>query len=637
MRKLLTPLLLAFVIASAAFAQHSHPAPRLQLGSGIVPLERGWRIRAGNNPAWAQPDFDDSDWQPTTLSADTPLPAGPRWYRLRLHLNPDESPLALLIMIPSGSFELWIDGKRVPGFLIASWLRMSSSHEFVVPLPSGGGETEIALRVSFPPYLAKTYGGAISVYLGGTPVAKDEASASRDRRSLNYLPSALFNIALALAGLGALVLFFAQRPRLEYLWLGLYLIILGASTAFWRAVDGGLLPYWVNSLFADPIIYPAWICQIEFSFAFIQRKVDRGWRTCEWLLFAAMLLAFLSCAGHFPTTTYWLIETLTSLAVSLGLPILLFVHFRRGNREAGLLILPSLLPAAGVALTDVVTTGSALGFRGLEVFHDLLFSGGGIQISFVDLANVGFLLAIGALLLLRFTRISHQQARAAAELEAAQRIQSLLLRRTQPEPLYAHIEVVYQPAQEVGGDFFHSAQIAGVTRVVMGDVSGKGLGAAMLVSVLLGALDNSADPNPAAVLDGLNVIMMARQQGGFATCVCALLAPDGTLTLANAGHLAPYRNGEEVPLETNLPLGIAPDTDYSECTLHLAPGDTLTFLSDGVVEAQTSTGELFGFDRARSISTQTAEAIAHAAQAFGQQDDITVLTLTFAPAEVAHA
>jgi phosphoserine phosphatase RsbU/P len=636
-RRHITLLLLAALVSPAAFAQAPHAVPPLQLGSGMVLVERGWRTQPGNNPAWAQPDFDNSAWQSATLSTHTQLPAGPRWYRLRLHLNPGEPPLALLIMAPGGSFELWIDGKRVPGFLIASWLRMFSSHEFVIPLPSGGGETEIALRVSFPPYLAETYGGTISVYLGGTPVVENAASASRDRRFLNYLPSALFNIALALTGIGVFVLFFAQRPRLEYLWLGLYFLILGASTALWRAVDGGLLPYWVNSLLADPIIYPALICQIEFSFAFIQRKVDRGWRACEWLLFAAMPVAILSAAGLFPTPAYWLIEILASLVVGLGLPILLFVHFRRGNREAGLLILPSLLPAVGVASSDVFTVGTALGIPVFGLSQDIVVSWAGIQISLVDIANVGFLLAIGALLLLRFTRISHQQARAAAELEAAQRIQSLLLRRTQPESLYAHIEVVYRPAQEVGGDFFHTTQIAGATRVVMGDVSGKGMGAAMLVSVLLGALDNSADSNPAAVLRNLNVILLARQQGSFATCVCALLVPDGALTLANAGHLAPYRNGDEIPVESALPLGIAADATYPESNFQLAPGDVLTFLSDGVVEAQSSTGELFGFDRTREISCQSAEEISRAAQAFGQQDDITVLTLQFAPAEVVHA
>jgi serine phosphatase RsbU (regulator of sigma subunit) len=80
---------------------------------------------------------------------------------------------------------------------------------------------------------------------------------------------------------------------------------------------------------------------------------------------------------------------------------------------------------------------------------------------------------------------------------------------------------------------------------------------------------------------------------------------------------------------------------YNETALQLAPGETLTFLSDGVVEAQSPTGELFGFERTAAISIQTAEEIARAASTHGQQDDITVLTLTFAPASalagVVHA
>jgi serine phosphatase RsbU (regulator of sigma subunit) len=107
--------------------------------------------------------------------------------------------------------------------------------------------------------------------------------------------------------------------------------------------------------------------------------------------------------------------------------------------------------------------------------------------------------------------------------------------------------------------------------------------------------------------------------------------------LANAGHLAPYRNREEVAVASGLPLGIVVEADYSNSAVQLAPGDTLTFLSDGVVEAKSSSGELFGFDRTLSISNQSAEEIARAAQTFGQQDDITVLTLTFAEAEILHA
>ena len=111
----------------------------------------------------------------------------------------------------------------------------------------------------------------------------------------------------------------------------------------------------------------------------------------------------------------------------------------------------------------------------------------------------------------------------------------------------------------------------------------------------------------------------------------------GALAIANAGHLPPYHNGAEIPVTAGLPLGIDPSVEYEENHLALPAEGSLTFLSDGVVEAQSPTGELFGFDRTRAISTRSAEQIAAAAQAHGQQDDITVLTLTFAPAEVLHA
>jgi phosphoserine phosphatase RsbU/P len=125
--------------------------------------------------------------------------------------------------------------------------------------------------------------------------------------------------------------------------------------------------------------------------------------------------------------------------------------------------------------------------------------------------------------------------------------------------------------------------------------------------------------------------------GGFATCMCAEFSATGTLTLANAGHIPPYRYGEEMKLNPGLPLGITADAIYNEATLDLSRGDSLTFISDGVVEARNASGELFGFERTAAISHQAAEEIAAAARAFGQEDDITVITLTFAPAEVLFA
>jgi serine phosphatase RsbU (regulator of sigma subunit) len=90
-------------------------------------------------------------------------------------------------------------------------------------------------------------------------------------------------------------------------------------------------------------------------------------------------------------------------------------------------------------------------------------------------------------------------------------------------------------------------------------------------------------------------------------------------------------------VDGGLPLGLASGSTYSESRFRIEPDQQLTILTDGVVEARDSSGQLFGFDRTRAISGFQASKIAEIAQAFGQEDDITVLTLTFAPVGVAHA
>jgi serine phosphatase RsbU (regulator of sigma subunit) len=170
--------------------------------------------------------------------------------------------------------------------------------------------------------------------------------------------------------------------------------------------------------------------------------------------------------------------------------------------------------------------------------------------------------------------------------------------------------------------------------IAVGDVSGKGLRAAMTGTLAIGALRTLADQgmSPANLLSALNRQLVRAAQGGFVTVLCARLAPDGVLTVANGGHLFPYRNGEEIPVPTGMPLGITPDAAYDESSFRLQPGDSITFLSDGVVEARRPDGELFGFDRAQTLSARAPEQIAQAAQEFGQEDDITVLSLAFMPA-----
>jgi serine phosphatase RsbU (regulator of sigma subunit) len=260
------------------------------------------------------------------------------------------------------------------------------------------------------------------------------------------------------------------------------------------------------------------------------------------------------------------------------------------------------------------------------------FDVGQFTILGTDIATVYFWVTLMVILVLRTVRIARERAEIAAEVEAARTVQQMLIPAVPPVTPGFAVESVYLPARQVGGDFFLVVPSAdGSLLVVTGDVSGKGLQAAMVVSTILGALRNESSRSPATVLANLNQVLLG-QVRGFVTCTAALIAPDGRIALANAGNPAPYLNGRELAVSAGLPLGMVAGIAYHETPGHLSPGDLLTFVSDGVVEAtHSTTRELFGFDRTQAISRQAANAIAEAARAFGlgapQADDITVLTV----------
>ena len=248
--------------------------------------------------------------------------------------------------------------------------------------------------------------------------------------------------------------------------------------------------------------------------------------------------------------------------------------------------------------------------------------------------QVASFLAVAALIgmvLRRQRGLLRQRAELAGEMNAAQEIQrSLVGERVESLDAF-RIDVAFHPAREVGGDFYSCRILPGNRqRILIGDVSGKGAAAAMTAAVLLGAAQRRPADSPAALLRHLNLVLADMHVGGFATCLCADAGPDGRLRIANAGHLAPYRGEQEVALSHGLPLGVAENADYVEDSLQLAPGDSLTFISDGVVEARGPQGDFFGFERTRAISAHPAHEIADAARHFGQQDDITVLRIAFA-------
>jgi serine phosphatase RsbU (regulator of sigma subunit) len=247
-------------------------------------------------------------------------------------------------------------------------------------------------------------------------------------------------------------------------------------------------------------------------------------------------------------------------------------------------------------------------------------------------------LAIAALVIALLGYIFHEQRLAAderaelrGELTAARQVQHLLVPDKMQVAPGITVSSAFLPAHEVGGDFYLCRALAnGAQRVLLGDVSGKGVAAALTSALLLGAADRCDDLRPAAVLKELNAALRNSGIEGFTTCLCADLSSTGVLLIANAGQLPPYRNGAEIEIPCGLPLGVDAAAEYFETSIQLAPGDRLTFISDGVTEARNAAGELFGFERTRQLSSRAAQQIADAAVEFGQQDDITVLTLSLA-------
>jgi hypothetical protein len=319
--------------------------------------------------------------------------------------------------------------------------------------------------------------------------------------------------------------------------------------------------------------------------------------------------------------------------------ILLFRAWRRGQADAGVMLLPFFLAATADSIDTVLDYGASQHWIA-DRFASPRFHMGPVEFNTSTVTYTIFLGSLIAVILYRFVHVSQEEQRSAAEIEAARSVQALLIPTQLPSNRNFMLESAYLPVNGVGGDFFQVLPLKDDSLlVVVGDVSGKGLQAAMNASTLVGALRNELSHDPATVLNNLNHVLVGagtlpgtaeKTVISFATCVCARVYPDGTMTIANAGHLSPYRDGREMELAADLPLGVIPDMHYEQATFQLNVGDRLIFLSDGVVEAANAQGELFGFERTQQVSNESARYIAQTAKRFGQTDDITVVSMYFA-------
>jgi serine phosphatase RsbU (regulator of sigma subunit)/predicted ester cyclase len=248
----------------------------------------------------------------------------------------------------------------------------------------------------------------------------------------------------------------------------------------------------------------------------------------------------------------------------------------------------------------------------------------------------------------RLDQEMRERERIEQELRVARRIQHASLPEEVPQLEGWQISPYYQPAREVGGDFYDFHLLSeGRLGVVVGDATGKGVPAALVMSTTCGMLQLAAraldSPSPGEVLAQVNETLFARIPANmFVTCFYAILNPKrGHLVYANAGHDLPYlqHGGEAKELRARgMPLGLMPASSYEEKEIVLDAGESILFYSDGLVEAHDPEGQMFSFPRLRALVAEHTEEGAlgeylleelysFVGEGWEQEDDITLITL----------
>lgn len=629
------------------------PAQTFSLIAGREPvasLDGLWRFHTGDDPAWASPDFDDSQW--TLLRSDQDWGKqgylglkGLAWYRFRVVVPEDSGPLSLLLPRILTNYELYADGMRMGG---CGAMPPHPEGRFCTPgvfvLPAEAYDSSrtitIALRVwQQASWSSYTGGGPTATsYIGATPLLRTMLQSSLD----GYIHSAMQEYFLALletlGGLVSLALFLFRRREREYLWFGCMMLLGAAGVAheIHRALHGATIRgyYRYESLLNNFGKFAA----IAFYY-----RLLHGRRS--WLLYTALAGLTLGTVANLlfslpNARDYVRVPVVDAVIFIALLPYVVWVLvllLRRAQErlaDARLLLAPVLLLYGNSLVRSIIVMSFQFGWQHRIGRQDFAVLSQPFPVNSDSLASFLFLIAMLAILVNRFARTRRDEERYASEIEAARTVQQVLIPEAIPSVRGFAIESVYKPASEVGGDFFQILPTAdGGVLATIGDVSGKGMPAAMTVSLLVGTFRTLAHytQSPGAILAAMNQRMLARSSGGFTTCLVLRVDADGTLTIANAGHLPPYQNGEELPVPGGFPLGLVAGAGYEEKLFETAPGDRLTFVSDGVVEARNAKGELLGFERMAALTKQCAEAIAEAAQSWGQEDDITVLTVARVP------
>ena len=670
--RLLRPRVVAVLILvfQLAIATRSHALPATPvlsidgLGKGAAPIDGLWQFHTGDNLAWASPSVADNDrsagWEQITTNKSWgeqghPAYTGFAWYRKHIHLTTapnTPADVAMLIQHVDNVYEIYWNG-----ILVGHQGHMPPGPSFAYnpPMQTFGlgpiRDGVLAVRVWKCPLLSfdnEKLGGFYSPPRIGSPEAIAAIKAQSDYA---WLRSRQYNFGLrALNALGmvlSLLAWFRNRSQRVLLALAGF----SGAPVIMLLLVGLRIPF--DFFFAIGWLQPVLsIADISLWFLLLYLlKLDESPRLARFTFWLAIVnVASTSLDGLLsgldwenPLFIGWIQGAdalLTAIFTTAEIYPLVLVAFALRKKldftrwlVAGTACLAGMLSVIRIA----VQQGSRYTHWTLaEKISSPLFNIYGNVFTAQVLADTLLLIAI-IYAVYRYVQDSARlHSTMEQEFKSAQELQRILIPENLPElPGFAFTSA-YRPAHEVGGDFFQIIPLegkhTGSTLVLLGDVSGKGLKAAMTVSLIVGAARTLAKfvPQPAEILHELNQRLCGRLSGGFVTCLVMRLSPDGQCLIAGAGHPAPYLNKRELDLPGSLPLGILATAAYEEKAIDLREGDHFALYTDGLLEARGADGEIFSFERLHELFATAPDAsrATEAAVNFGQEDDITVLTLT---------
>jgi len=634
----------------------------------MVPVGGLWAFHPGDDMAWAAPGYDDTAWARIRVG-ETWEQQGFRnltgfgWYRRKIVREPGANPgWTLAVTLPSveDAAQVYWNGRLVGSYGHVYphpvWYGEPQWKEFVLGRPVSG---VLAIRVWKAAYAYESFpdmGG-----LTGAPLMGDAEALARLKTAHEHewLRSNLYGLAVALlstmVGLFALLAWLRDRKQWMLFWLAAYALRPLALLLV-------LLPgnSWAVGYGAVGTVISAEDAALWFLLLYLLGLAENR-RLAMWTRIFAVTTVVLQLLEGSLQFFDWTRAPRFFLHADVGLTIPCLVLEAYPFVLIGLAFRKQLDPARWMvaifaALSDLYTSADSISGLGERWTHWTIDNA--IRAPLITVAgnglNVGtisdslLLVAIVYAVWRYQSEQSRKQSLLDEEYRNAQELQQVLVPEALPAVPGYQVSSAYRPAQVVGGDFFQILPVEGATLAVVGDVSGKGLKAAMTVALIVGALRTLAETtsDPAKLLQGLNRRLHGRLKGGFATCVAVRLEANGECVVASAGHLSPFLNGEEVSLPGALPLGMADAAEYATTRIALRAGDRLTLYTDGLPEARNAAGDLYGFERVQALvaAEPDAEAMAAAAAAFGQEDDVTVVSICRAgggaartPADLAAA